>query len=382
MTIQIDGTNNLNKGAELMLYAVLQEIERRHPEATVYWNDDSFLGDIKSISTSINLKKTQAHLVALFLNKFKLLKIFRKLKVVPRAMTRLFPTDGINLLLDASGFHYSDQFKINPIYLEKKEQYYKELKSKNTKIVFLPQAFGPFNSPEGKKMVGLINTYADHVFVRDRKSWEYLKESTIDPKKFTVSPDFTGLVSPKVSRDLLKYKNYVCIIPNKRMLDKGGLNEDQYLNFLQKTIKFITSNGVNVYLLNHEGKADYELCQEVNARLNRYITVVNGLGALEIKALISTSKLVISSRFHGVASALTSAVPCLATSWSHKYKMLYEDFQFSNGILDVEAPENNFKIIGELLDDDVNKRVREELGAAAKKVKLANEAMWNKVWAI
>lgn len=43
MRIVLSGVETHNKGAELMLYAILQEIERRFPDAEVFINKSAIL---------------------------------------------------------------------------------------------------------------------------------------------------------------------------------------------------------------------------------------------------------------------------------------------------------------------------------------------------
>ncbi|MDZ7901592.1 MAG: polysaccharide pyruvyl transferase family protein [Rheinheimera sp.] len=47
---------------------------------------------------------------------------------------------------------------------------------------------------------------------------------------------------------------------------------------------------------------------------------------LALKQFIGGAQLVISSRFHGAINALSQAVPCITTSWSHKYQQMMADF--------------------------------------------------------
>lgn len=104
------------------------------------------------------------------------------------------------------------------------------------------------------------------------------------------------------------------------------------------------------------------------------------MNALEVKGLIANSYMVISSRFHGVASALNSAVPCLATSWSHKYEMRFKDFGQENCVLDLQNFPLTLGQIRPFLDSETNHQIREQLIGAKRKITLETNAMWETIW--
>ena len=134
-----------------------------------------------------------------------------------------------------------------------------------------------------------------------------------------------------------------------------------------------------VFLLNHEGPRDYHLCLQINQAFDNKLAIVNGLNAKEIKGIIGASNIVVSSRFHGVASALNQGVPCLATSWNHKYKMLFQDFGQENKIFDFQgAWEPNSDKIKEVIKN--HESIQNTLKTKKQDlVKEANE-MWNRIW--
>ena len=111
------------------------------------------------------------------------------------------------------------------------------------------------------------------------------------------------------------------------------------------------------------------------------VPIVQADGALEIKSVIAKSYLCISSRFHGAASALGSAVPCLATGWSHKYEEIFKDYGLDASYLLKDGYPMNPRI-GELLSEDGNAAMRERLSRRIPDLKELTEEMWDTVWSI
>src|SRR5690554_4823180 len=128
MKIQIDGVGTQNKGAELMLYSILEQIEKQHPKATVYFNSNT-IGHNK-IDTTIKLIKPFRLQYTFYLR-----VLLSKLKLPHKYFTTHYPIKNIDLLLDASGFKYGDQWNHSDYFYQSLEQYYKTLKDQKTKII-------------------------------------------------------------------------------------------------------------------------------------------------------------------------------------------------------------------------------------------------------
>ena len=109
MKIQIDGIDTKNKGAELMLVAVLEQLEETYPNSEVWLNhtgefNANLLPDFK-----LDLKTPRMR----WLSKWPI-KLFRRLgRPFPiTRLTRFHVRKDIDLLLDAGGFQFSDQWKL------------------------------------------------------------------------------------------------------------------------------------------------------------------------------------------------------------------------------------------------------------------------------
>lgn len=377
MKIQIDGINTINKGAELMLIAVLEEIYFRYPNAEVLINPDNYLS-LKKVLINKNIKRRWGLEVGKLLNSV-LLKLKIRNAVNFPILTDNFITEDVNLVLDASGFKYSDQWNRKSDWLKEKEKYYSKLNDSGIRVVFLTQAFGPFNTENGKRSAKMLLDNCELIFARESISYNYLLNENINSNRIHQSCDFTFKVKGSFPDGYEHLKGAVGIIPNFKMISHGGINNDNYIDLLLKSIYFFRECGHTVFLLNHEGKQDLKLCHLINNSLENKCEIVNDLDAKEVKGIIGGAKLIISSRFHGVASALSQGVPCLATSWNHKYEMLFKDFNQKDNLLNANDDwQFNLNKIKAILNnyDEIVKEMED------RKLVLLNqiEIMWDKIF--
>lgn len=380
MRYELSGVETNNKGAELMLYAILQEIERKDKEAVVYLPNYGIKQGLDYIKTNVDIRNNPYIEFIKIGRRLRLTRIFYILNASRLLIDGATPLKSIDYFIDASGFRFSDQFSFNKlgISLLKKKLY--GYHKKNTKIIFLPQAFGPIKRPETREALSVISDYSSLIMPREVVSQQYLQEAGVDMEKVQMFPDFTSLVPGIFPNNFEHLSNGICIIPNEKMIAKKIISFDNYISLILKIIKNVQGKGYPVYLLNHEGIGDERIAIQCKQALNNNIEVITGLNALEVKGLIASAYLCISSRFHGVASALNSAVPCLATSWSHKYKELFNNYEISDGILPITDINACIEKIIILLDTRSNKNMREHLKIQVAKIKSLTRSMWKKIW--
>jgi len=382
MKIVLNGVETNNKGAELMFYAILQEIERRYPKATCFVEKGSVHQGLSYLRTSLLIKEKP---VAVFEQLCKRLHLRRVMKVIfgRGVFDDIHYISGAKYFLDASGFFYSDKWnKPSEIFGQRKKLLRSHKRSRGGgKVVFLPQAFGPLSCENVKQGIIDLNKYADIVMPREKTSYDYLIDSElIDKAKLKLFPDFTCLVKGVIPNGYDHLHHGVCIIPNIRMLDKTELSFSMYNEFVQTIINTSLKNGFVPYLLNHDGPADGELAREFQSMSTYPIEVVDNLNALEVKGLISTARLVVTSRFHGAASSLNSCVPCLATSWSHKYEELFHDYKQDNCVLNVKNLYETEILVNSYLNSEFYTKKKNELSAIVTKQIEITKQMWRVVF--
>ena len=380
MRIVLAGVETNNKGAELMLYAILQELERRFPKAIVYTLNNISQGR-DYIKSDIDLRPNpwpsfaKSHVILL------VRKVLRKLHISDKWLTRdVHAIPFTDYYLDASGFAISDVWNETDDYANQFALRIRNYSRIGTKIVFLPQAFGPIELDSTKKMMMAINKYADMVIARDEKSFDYIKRAQVDKVSIKLYPDFTSLVNGVVPDAFKRLEGGICIIPNVRMIDMGAITLADYLKLIASIIRKAEISNKCVFILNHEGKPDEELCNKIKKSFGKEIQIVTGINALEVKGIISKSYLTVSSRFHGVISALNSGVPCLSTSWSHKYSELYKDYGIKNLVMPIDDIDSSVKLFTEYLDPTNNKYLRDQLAKRVGLIKNDTLKMWDEVW--
>lgn len=381
MKIVLSGVETNNKGAELMLYAILQEIERKWPKAEVYIPPYRVKQGLDYVKTNLNFRYTSNPLLSKLIRKFRIEGISRELHISPSILARLDIVKGAEWFIDGSGFAFGDQFKLTDAHISLWRYRLKPLKDNGCKVVFLPQALGPAEKPVTKKAFAILSKYASVIMPREQVSYNYVKESgVVDMSKVRMFTDFTSLVEGTLPKGYEHLKDGICVIPNMQMIRKKKITYEDYISLLTAIIEKARKSGHPVYLLNHEGINDEELCYRCKESLGGTIDVVTGINALEVKGLIATAYGVITSRFHGLASALNSCVPSLATSWSHKYEELFRDYGITDSVLPLDNLDKAQEKVDNLLDTHNNAEIRAKLYGAVPQIKAQTREMWKVVW--
>ena len=381
MKIVLSGVETKNKGAELMLYAILQEIERRCPDAIVYIPYSDIRQGLSYVTTSLDFRFTP---LSQFIFKTHLVGVFRQLHLPLGWLYKANIVKHADFFIDASGFHFSDQKKnFTPLKVKKWEVVLKKYSDRGTRIVFLPQAFGPAQKTNTLNGLRVLSGYASLIMPREQTSYNYLEQSgVVNMNKVKLFTDFTSLVEGVFPKGYEHLKDGVCIIPNLRMVDTGTISKDNYIGLISAIVNSCKASGHPIYLLNHEGKRDEKLAFECKKRIGNDIEVVTGLNALEVKGMIASAYVVVTSRFHGLASALNSCVPCLATSWSHKYAELFNDYGLSDCVLSLDNNEKAIEKVSSFMDKNKNVEIRKHLTAQVEIIKAKTRNMWNNVWSL
>jgi len=376
MFIEIRKAGFINKGAELMLHAALQKLKARYPEATFVM-----------APTSKRAEHPFHNLVQLgFYPKASLwrygIQWGNLANLAPRQLREMYGVvldREVDVVIDAAGFAYSDQWGDAPT--SELAQSAKRWRKNGTCVILLPQALGPYASERNRKAIKTVVDNVDLIFTRERVSYEHLTGVVGEQPKIRQSPDFTNLITGVLPANFDTEQNRFCIVPNCRMLDKTDqATRDAYLPFLIKCTEHLLRKNAKPFVLVHEGKDDRALAEKLSAAVGG-IPVIQEKGALQIKGILGACSGTLGSRFHGLVSALSQGVPALATGWSHKYQMLFEDYGIPEGMLKVGASDAEIERKVAWITDD-REQIQTELKARAEHLKAQSEQMWQQVFEV
>lgn len=331
MIIEVKGVQFVNKGAELMLIAILQQLKKSLPQASFALAPGPNSPYTQRVKTGalqkVTLRKNRLDLncISYYLP--------RRFRLWLREKWGLVTESDIDVILDASGFAYGDQWGHMLVLHMSKEVV--RFHKKGKKYIFLPQAFGPFTRHNDIERLRKALPLVTKAFAREKDSFNNLIGLVGEIPQIAIAPDFTNLIEVE-KQQFENVSNRVLLIPNVNMLSNKSHNpawEKAYIPLLVLAMDIIREEGFEPVLLNHEGAKDEDLCKELIEQSEPPVTLLSSNNALEIKAIIGSAKAVICSRFHGCVSALSQDVPCLGTSWSHKYECLFEEYGLSENLL-------------------------------------------------
>lgn len=376
MIIEIRKAGFVNKGAELMLHSVIQKVKERYPDAKLV------MAPSHSKASHPFDKLTELGMFPkawLWKYGFQWGDLASILPKKLREMYGLVLDKEVDIVLDAAGFSYSDQW--GGASSKELARSSKRWRKKGTKFILLPQALGPYNSQLIKKHVKTWAKNADLIFPREVDSYKHLTSVVGEQDKIKVYPDFTNLIKGKLPHEYNSKDKRVALIPNYRMIDKTGKEESlAYLDFMIRCAKYLVEKQAKPFILVHDGGKDGDLADKISEATGG-IPVVVEANPLHIKGILGSCDATIGSRFHGLVSALSQGVPSLATGWSHKYLRLFEDYNFSNGIISVlDSDEKIREKIDFIIEPSSAEKIRNQLNDRAIDLKKLTDEMWDRVF--
>src|SRR3989338_6372711 len=372
MILEIRGAGFVNKGAELMVLSILQEVHLRNIEAKIVMEPNRHYE-----------KRARLGLYQKLWKRYRGVQWGYAGPLIPHVIREQFGLildTEVDVVLDASGFAYGDQWGLsNTKTLARSIQRWKR---HGEKIILLPQAFGPFSNSKMRRHISSAVDMADLVFARDSISYTHLTEITGARKNIQMFPDFTPLLAgiPPVGT---QYTEDICIIPNTKMIrETGSGNPDVYKNFLLSCIRYMKTKQQSCFILTHEKKSDVPFAKMLMQE-EPYLRIVEEEDPLRIKGIIGSCKGLISSRYHGIISGLSQGVPTLGTSWSHKYEALFHEYGCRENLIDIKEmnTEQITRALDSLMDTSRRNIASNTLMGYADTHKKKAKEMWDIIFA-
>lgn len=368
MIIEVTGTNTRNKGAELMLVAIREQLGG-HPDVELAV--DQFFGSYSDRARHELLQKVT-------LNGWGRSRV--AVQLMPTEFRRAFGLvrdDEVDVLLDASGFAFGDQHP--PERAVQFAQRAEAAKRAGVPVILLPQALGPFETPALRDAFRRIVDAATLIFARDDRSMQYAQTAAGERAHLQQAPDFTNLVRPARGAGG-DDTDRVCIVPNERMIEKADTEEEKaaYVPFIERCIRAVVDEGLRPVLLLHE-QDDIDLIEDIRQHVGGTVPIREEDDPVALKRFLGNSHLVVSSRFHGIVGALSQGVPAIGTEWSHKYEMLFQDYGCADMLLSVFASEEEIRRRVQRAVGEGRQELRSRIDARGEELKSHSRGMWNQV---
>lgn len=374
MNILITGVGPHNKGAELMLLAILEQLASTPTEVR-----------------PVMAAETYPYTWRAGYGLYQLLDS-RRIGRLGWLRTKLFH-DGyrdryglvldkeIDVVLDASGYAFGDSWPASQI--EGKARQFEIFKKFGARIVLLPQALGPFNDPEVRSASARVLNSAEVVFARDSKSMEHCRSISPHHIGLMQAPDFTNLVAGVCPGNWKANRNYVAFVPNRKVLTNApGASGMGYIQLMQQILSRVTECGYSPLLVVHE-QCDLGLIENIGIGFHDSLKVCNEKSPKNIKGVLGTCAFTIGSRFHALVSSLSQGVPSLSIGWSHKYERLFSEFGMDEWAYTMDGDEARVLAgVEKLLVPEIRSVLSVRLQERAAEQRHAVQNMWSKTLAL
>lgn len=399
-----------NRGAEAMLVTTIGQVRKRYPDAKIvvfsYFAeaDRRLLQDrqvtiISATPGALTLGHFPLSVLSWLLG---LLGLRLPALVLPPSVRWLRRCD---VLLDVSGIAFADgRAKFLPFNI----LLMWPALLLGTPVVRLSQALGPFKTLPIRLAAKLFLPRCHMVYARGDVTADYLRVLPLPQDRFATVPDIAFCYEPgyslttesearlaETTEQLAALhsagKQVIGLIPSSVVYNKAiksGMDyEAQFLDLIQRLnpeAHFVflpnatrqgspSSRNNDLYVIDKiRARAQAELSQSAQSRLLWVDYDVNTDGT---RRIISRCDALVTSRFHGMISGLSLAVPTAVIGWSHKYREIMDRFGMADYALDFSDMQAATEMVSRLLSE--GERIRDELAQALPSVKSDSESQFD-----
>lgn len=340
MNVLITGAQFKNKGAQSLLFTVMNELRQHYGDVEIYYLpiDDCFsypsdtyrfhvvfddLGWLDYRYDPWNELRNIKHCISKYhkwSKKHKETEILRLSQVLKK----------LDAIINVSGYSLTSKFiRVgNYRYL----RVINEAKRHKIPMFLMPQSFGPFDYRDKKKMTKKIKRgieKVDAVFARETEGRLALKNEIGVSNDVLLSPDVVlqshslkleniYVKTPELHIPELGPGRKVGIVPNVQVLKNG--NKNDILNLYRKIIEKLISLGQSVYIFRHSN--DLDMCKMIYQGYedNCHVHLIeDDLNCIEYEEFIKQFDYIIASRFHSIVHAYKQGIPAIILGWAVKY---------------------------------------------------------------
>lgn len=355
MNVLITGAQFTNKGAQSLLFSVMDQLRRHYGEVEIYylpmdgWKayapgeyrfhlvyDDQSWQDMTDI-----LRKCKRG-AEIFSEKLIRGRVMEASDVA--LLHQLWPK--LDAMIDVSGYQLSSKW--NWVANHRFLRYIQTAQAHQVPVILMPQSFGPFDygarQQEMDRAIGATLQKASLIFARERDGYELLR-SRYGLEHVELSPDLvlqSGELDwhhicyqePELDYPHLSTTHNVGIVPNFQTLEHG--DRQTTMDIYKRVITHLTEQGKEVYIFRHS--EDLAMCKEIYRMFEgeaRVHLLPDAISCLAYGAFVRQFDYVIASRFHAIVHAYREAVPALILGWAVKYQELAARFEQQQYVFDI-----------------------------------------------
>ncbi|NPV57324.1 MAG: hypothetical protein HPY76_11730 [Anaerolineae bacterium] len=387
-----------NRGAESMLVTTIGMVRRKHPDAkfvvfSYLPKKDRTLITDKSIQVvsakpaSLVLRIFPFTVLLWFFNLFGIRLPDSLLTNVTRALRRC------DLLLDISGVSFVDG---REIFIAFNILTILPAMMLKIPVVKLAQALGPFKNPFNRAAARVYLPRCQHIFSRGDHTSQNL--DSIGIKNYSRTADIAFLYQPEFSLsveneeqtstllvELEQVKKtggrLIAISPSSLVYEKSSKKGDDYPGRLLNLARELSTPETHFLFLANSTREGSNKTRNndllvVERLMHRALISLSpddfgkthwanwDINTAGLRQMIARCDLLVTSRFHGMVSALSLGVPTLVIGWSHKYAETMADFEMERFASDFgDQKVSLVDLAQELLGNDqlIRKQLHEKL---------------------